>query len=134
MLGGKVLVHVTKVSDKIELVVGWCYGCGRVWVCSGIECVGSGCNGNVNGRWNGHGDIGWNPCKCVGYAFGVGFVDVYSVASVVFECRSEVPSIAPVSRPGLADGWLFVDDNLGAWRCEWCAVEVEETVDESLGG
>ena len=67
-------------------------------------------------------------------AFGACVGGPYSVAAGVSGGRAEIPAVDGVGGPCSADGWLFVDDNLGAWRCEWCAVEVEETVDESLGG
>jgi hypothetical protein len=65
---------------------------------------------------NGHDDVG-KPCKGVGNAFGIGRLDVDSIALVGVHGGADIPAFDAVGRPGFLLGGLVMDNFLDARGC-----------------
>ena len=51
----------------------------------------------------------------------------------MMQCGSEVPAIDGVRRPGVADRWFLMYEDLCAWRCKRCSVIVKGAMDLCIG-
>ena len=63
-----------------------------------------------------------------------GLVDVDAVASTVFHCWAQMPSINSMGCPGSSFIGFFVHQHSGAWRCQWGAVEVKGSKQLCMSG
>ena len=117
--GGKTL-ELWKVVVSV-----WRYWNGRVWL---SECFGKvlQAGGNdVSGSCYWHGASSGEPRECVGNAFGSGIFCNDAVAAVVLHGRANVPSIFSVWCMRLALVCFYMNDDFGAWRSHWSAVEIK---------
>ena len=64
----------------------------------------------------------------LGNCFGTGFGDIYAVAMIVFVGTSDVPAVDGVRGSSATLGGSLEDQYLGAWGCDWGAVEIKGTV------
>ena len=60
----------------------------------------------------------------LGNYFGMGFGDVYAVATIVFAGTSNVAAVDGVRVPSVTLGGGLKDQNLGTCGCEWGAFEI----------
>jgi hypothetical protein len=74
------------------------------------------------------------PVNGVGNADGVGGEDPYIVAAVVMEARADVVTSSRVDRESFTAFSTLVCVDFDAWRSKRCFVEIESTVDLSVGG
>jgi hypothetical protein len=74
------------------------------------------------------------PVNGVGNADGVGGGDPYIVAAVVIEARADVVTSSRVDRESFTAFSTLVCVDFDAWRSKRCFVEIESTVDLSVGG
>ena len=70
----------------------------------------------------------------LGNSFGTGFGDVDAVATIVFAGISNVPAVDGMRGPSATLSGGLEDQDLGAWVCEWGAVEIKGTVQLVLRG
>ena len=96
------------------------------------EVAGSVCRG-VGGAGAWHGHMGGEPFEGIGVAFGVCGRDERAIAAVVLCRMADVPAVFTMRGPGFADGWFLVYNDFGAEGAEWCAVEIEGTVELGVG-
>ena len=70
----------------------------------------------------------------LGNSFGTGIGDAYAVAMIFFAVTSDLPAADGVRGPSATLGGSLEYQYLGAWGCEWGAVEIKGTVQLGLRG
>lgn len=70
----------------------------------------------------------------VGRLFGFGFVGKDTIASIMFQRWSQIPTIGAVWVPCFLFVWLLVEYDFGAWWCHGGAVKVVVSFNHLVGG
>ncbi len=103
-------------------------------IAKGPAKVDGGTDGCIGRGELGHWTIMREELHSTGDTFGSGFSGVYAVASVMFRCSADIPSVYTVNRPCAAAVGCFVDEDLRSGRCEGGFVIIEGSVELCFSG
>lgn len=83
----------------------------------------------INGRRDWHGDVLGKPRYSVGHAFTLCVPHPGTIAPIIIEGRSHVPSVQRVRCPTATFVGFIVDEDTCAGRGKWRTIEIELTMD-----
>ena len=96
--------------------------------------VHGGMSSGVSGREMGYVDMVRKKFDSIRVAVAASFSDVNSVASVVLHCWANIPALIAVLCPSASVFGLDVEDDFGSGWCKGRTIEVENSVELSVGG